>query len=154
MLYLPSLLQSVFLKMNSNNKLGCSGAIRAEVRRHESVQHTFNRLFKQFERVGDQQLRSGLKVYLHSIQGIVSFPLSTVVHCVYIKSEHSNMSFRFLCAQTELIILVGLCEFFTCSKKVRKLSHLYGKFCFIILNSGYRIKSVEIHHVVVYKPRT
>uniref|UniRef100_A0A674EUS1 ArfGAP with GTPase domain, ankyrin repeat and PH domain 2 n=1 Tax=Salmo trutta TaxID=8032 RepID=A0A674EUS1_SALTR len=55
-------------KMNSSNKLAQSSAIRAEVKRHESVQNTINKLFKQFERVGDQQLRSGLKVYLHSIQ--------------------------------------------------------------------------------------
>ncbi|XP_045065402.1 arf-GAP with GTPase, ANK repeat and PH domain-containing protein 2 isoform X7 [Coregonus clupeaformis] len=54
--------------MNSSNKLAQSIAIRAEVKRHESVQNTINKLFKQFERVGDQQLRSGLKVYLHSIQ--------------------------------------------------------------------------------------
>uniref|UniRef100_A0A8C7RAK7 ArfGAP with GTPase domain, ankyrin repeat and PH domain 2 n=1 Tax=Oncorhynchus mykiss TaxID=8022 RepID=A0A8C7RAK7_ONCMY len=54
--------------MNSSNKLSQSSAIRAEVKRHESVQNTINKLFKQFERVGDQQLRSGLKVYLHSIQ--------------------------------------------------------------------------------------
>uniref|UniRef100_A0A674EUB5 ArfGAP with GTPase domain, ankyrin repeat and PH domain 2 n=1 Tax=Salmo trutta TaxID=8032 RepID=A0A674EUB5_SALTR len=54
--------------MNSSNKLAQSSAIRAEVKRHESVQNTINKLFKQFERVGDQQLRSGLKVYLHSIQ--------------------------------------------------------------------------------------
>ncbi|KAM9505005.1 arf-GAP with GTPase, ANK repeat and PH domain-containing protein 1-like isoform 9-T9 [Salvelinus alpinus] len=54
--------------MNSSNKLAQSSAIRAEVKRHESIQNTINKLFKQFERVGDQQLRSGLKVYLHSIQ--------------------------------------------------------------------------------------
>ncbi|XP_064778379.1 arf-GAP with GTPase, ANK repeat and PH domain-containing protein 2-like isoform X2 [Oncorhynchus masou masou] len=54
--------------MNSSNKLSQSSVIRAEVKRHESVQNTINKLFKQFERVGDQQLRSGLKVYLHSIQ--------------------------------------------------------------------------------------
>uniref|UniRef100_A0A674AMF6 ArfGAP with GTPase domain, ankyrin repeat and PH domain 2 n=1 Tax=Salmo trutta TaxID=8032 RepID=A0A674AMF6_SALTR len=55
-------------KMNSSNKLSQSSAIRAEVKRHESVQNTINKLFKQFDRVGDQQLRSGLKVYLHSFQ--------------------------------------------------------------------------------------
>uniref|UniRef100_A0A667YX74 ArfGAP with GTPase domain, ankyrin repeat and PH domain 2 n=1 Tax=Myripristis murdjan TaxID=586833 RepID=A0A667YX74_9TELE len=54
--------------MNSNSKSVNSIAIKAEVKRHESVQSAINRLFKQFERVGDQQLRSGLKVYLHSIQ--------------------------------------------------------------------------------------
>uniref|UniRef100_A0A4W5RA67 ArfGAP with GTPase domain, ankyrin repeat and PH domain 2 n=1 Tax=Hucho hucho TaxID=62062 RepID=A0A4W5RA67_9TELE len=54
--------------MTSSNKLSQSSAIRAEVKRHESIQNTINKLFKQFERVGDQQLRSGLKVYLHSIQ--------------------------------------------------------------------------------------
>uniref|UniRef100_UPI003AAAD497 arf-GAP with GTPase, ANK repeat and PH domain-containing protein 2 isoform X1 n=1 Tax=Centroberyx gerrardi TaxID=166262 RepID=UPI003AAAD497 len=54
--------------MNSNSKSVNSTAIKAEVKRHESVQNAINRLLKQFERVGDQQLRSGLKVYLHSIQ--------------------------------------------------------------------------------------
>ncbi|XP_014002388.1 arf-GAP with GTPase, ANK repeat and PH domain-containing protein 2 [Salmo salar] len=54
--------------MNSSNKLSQSSAIRAEVKRHESVQNTIKKLFKQFDRVGDQQLRSGLKVYLHSFQ--------------------------------------------------------------------------------------
>uniref|UniRef100_A0A4W5NWS1 ArfGAP with GTPase domain, ankyrin repeat and PH domain 2 n=1 Tax=Hucho hucho TaxID=62062 RepID=A0A4W5NWS1_9TELE len=38
------------------------------VMRHENVQNNFAKLFKQLERVDDQQLRSGLKVYLHSIQ--------------------------------------------------------------------------------------
>lgn len=46
-----------------------SAAIKAEVKRHDSVQKAINRLAKQFERVADQQLCSGLKVYLHSIQG-------------------------------------------------------------------------------------
>ncbi|CAB1315138.1 unnamed protein product, partial [Coregonus sp. 'balchen'] len=54
--------------MNSSNKLSLSSAIRAEVRRHETVKNNFAKLFKQLERVDDQQLRSGLKVYLHSIQ--------------------------------------------------------------------------------------
>uniref|UniRef100_A0A3P8ZMR6 ArfGAP with GTPase domain, ankyrin repeat and PH domain 2 n=1 Tax=Esox lucius TaxID=8010 RepID=A0A3P8ZMR6_ESOLU len=52
--------------MNSNNKLAQSTAIRSEVKRHESVQNTINKLFKQLERVNDQQLRSGLKIYLHT----------------------------------------------------------------------------------------
>ncbi|XP_038871099.1 arf-GAP with GTPase, ANK repeat and PH domain-containing protein 1-like [Salvelinus namaycush] len=54
--------------MNSSNKLSLSNAIRAEVRRHETVQNNFAKVFNQLERVDDQQLRSGLKVYLHSIQ--------------------------------------------------------------------------------------
>ncbi|XP_045561368.1 arf-GAP with GTPase, ANK repeat and PH domain-containing protein 1 isoform X4 [Salmo salar] len=54
--------------MNSSNKLSLSNAIRAEVRRHETVQNNFAKVFSQLERVDDQQLRSGLKVYLHSIQ--------------------------------------------------------------------------------------
>uniref|UniRef100_A0A3Q0R8D3 ArfGAP with GTPase domain, ankyrin repeat and PH domain 2 n=1 Tax=Amphilophus citrinellus TaxID=61819 RepID=A0A3Q0R8D3_AMPCI len=45
-----------------------SAAIKAEIKRHDSLQTAINRLAKQFERVQDQQLRSGLKVYLHSIQ--------------------------------------------------------------------------------------
>ena len=55
--------------MNSFGKSALSNAIKAEVKRHQSLQNTINRLFKQFERVEDPQLRSGLKVYLHSIQG-------------------------------------------------------------------------------------
>ncbi|KAM6982087.1 arf-GAP with GTPase, ANK repeat and PH domain-containing protein 2 isoform 4-T4 [Tautogolabrus adspersus] len=54
--------------MSSNIKSVNSIAIKAEIKRHDSLQTAINRLFKQFERVGDQQLRSGLKVYLHSIQ--------------------------------------------------------------------------------------
>lgn len=54
--------------MTSNSKSVNSTAIKAEIKRHESLQSAINRLSKQFERVADQQLRSGLKVYLHSIQ--------------------------------------------------------------------------------------
>ncbi|XP_035239339.1 arf-GAP with GTPase, ANK repeat and PH domain-containing protein 1-like isoform X6 [Anguilla anguilla] len=54
--------------MNSNVKITQSSAIRAEVKRHDTLKNTINRLFKQLERVGDEQLRSGLKLYLHSIQ--------------------------------------------------------------------------------------
>lgn len=60
--------------MTSNNKSVNSTAIKAEIKRYESLQSAINRLSKQFERVQDQQLRSGLKVYLHSIQGKL-FPL-------------------------------------------------------------------------------
>uniref|UniRef100_A0A3Q1JL20 Uncharacterized protein n=1 Tax=Anabas testudineus TaxID=64144 RepID=A0A3Q1JL20_ANATE len=54
--------------MNNNSKSVNSTAIKAEIKRHESLQSAINRLFKQFERVQDQQLRSGLKVFLTSIQ--------------------------------------------------------------------------------------
>ncbi|XP_069383574.1 arf-GAP with GTPase, ANK repeat and PH domain-containing protein 2 isoform X5 [Paralichthys olivaceus] len=54
--------------MNSNSKSVNSTAIKLEIKRHESLQSAIIRLSKQFERVEDQQLRSGLKVYLHSIQ--------------------------------------------------------------------------------------
>lgn len=54
--------------MGSSGKSANSTAIRAEIKRHESLQSAINRLSKQFERVSDPQLRSGLKVYLHSIQ--------------------------------------------------------------------------------------
>ncbi|KTG31239.1 hypothetical protein cypCar_00018990 [Cyprinus carpio] len=57
--------------MNSTNKVTHSTAIRAEVRRHESLQKTINKFLKQLERVEDQQLRTGLKVFLHSIQEIL-----------------------------------------------------------------------------------
>nr|XP_055044783.1 arf-GAP with GTPase, ANK repeat and PH domain-containing protein 2 isoform X5 [Misgurnus anguillicaudatus] len=54
--------------MNSTIKVTNSTAIRAEVRRHESLQRTLNKFLKQLERVEDQQIRTGLKVFLHSIQ--------------------------------------------------------------------------------------
>ncbi|XP_056280116.1 arf-GAP with GTPase, ANK repeat and PH domain-containing protein 2 isoform X5 [Pseudoliparis swirei] len=54
--------------MNGSSKSVNSCAIKAEIKRHASLQSAINRLSKQFERVTDQQLRSGLKVYLHSIQ--------------------------------------------------------------------------------------
>lgn len=60
--------------MNNNSKSVNSTAIKAEIKRHESLQSAINRLFKQFERVQDQQLRSGLKVFLTSIQGKLFFP--------------------------------------------------------------------------------
>uniref|UniRef100_A0A6Q2YXF5 ArfGAP with GTPase domain, ankyrin repeat and PH domain 2 n=1 Tax=Esox lucius TaxID=8010 RepID=A0A6Q2YXF5_ESOLU len=50
------------------NNLTLSNAIRAEVHRHETMKNSFAKLFKQLERVDDLPLRSGLKVYLHSIQ--------------------------------------------------------------------------------------
>lgn len=59
--------------MNSTTKVTNSTAIRAEVRRHESLQKTINKFLKQLERVEDQQLRTGLKVFLHSIQGEPEF---------------------------------------------------------------------------------
>ena len=55
--------------MNSSVKGAHSSAIRAEVRRHDGVKNNINKLHKQLERVTDQQLRTGLKLYLHSIQG-------------------------------------------------------------------------------------
>ncbi len=61
--------------MNSNSKSVNSTAIKAEIKRHDSLQSALNRLSKQLDRVGDQQLRSGLKVYLHSIQGKLDFCL-------------------------------------------------------------------------------
>ncbi|XP_054912862.1 arf-GAP with GTPase, ANK repeat and PH domain-containing protein 2 isoform X5 [Poeciliopsis prolifica] len=54
--------------MTSNVKSAYSSAIKAEIKRYDSLQSAINRLFKQFERVENQTLRSGLKVYLHSIQ--------------------------------------------------------------------------------------
>ncbi|TWW56119.1 hypothetical protein D4764_08G0001060 [Takifugu flavidus] len=63
--------------MNNSSKPANSAAIKAEIKRHESLQNTINRLSRQLERVPDQQLRSGLKVYLHSIQGehMARFPV-------------------------------------------------------------------------------
>uniref|UniRef100_A0A8C6S8P4 ArfGAP with GTPase domain, ankyrin repeat and PH domain 2 n=1 Tax=Neogobius melanostomus TaxID=47308 RepID=A0A8C6S8P4_9GOBI len=56
------------VRMGSSGKSANSTAIKAEIKRHESLQSAINRLSKQFERVSDAQLRSGLKVYLHSLQ--------------------------------------------------------------------------------------
>lgn len=78
------------VKMNSNSKSVNSSAIKAEIKRHESVQSAINRLFKQFERVGDQQLRSGLKVYLHSIQG------KLLLYCHAIVHVHGALFFAFI----------------------------------------------------------
>lgn len=55
--------------MNNSMKLAQSTAIRVEVKRHENLKSSFGKLFKQLDRVQDPQLRSGLKVYLHSVQG-------------------------------------------------------------------------------------
>lgn len=66
---LDDFLKDQCVRMNNSNKSVNSAAIKGEIKRHESLQNTINRLSKQLERVPDQQLRSGLKVYLHSIQG-------------------------------------------------------------------------------------
>ncbi|KAL4646206.1 arf-GAP with GTPase, ANK repeat and PH domain-containing protein 1-like isoform X4 [Arapaima gigas] len=65
--------------MNSNPKLVLSTAIRTEVKRHENIKNTINKFFKQLERVGDLQLRNGLKMYLHGIQG--GFLCSSAAFC-------------------------------------------------------------------------
>lgn len=70
------------VRMNSNSKSVNSTAIKAEIKRHESLQSAINRLSKQFERVVDQQLRSGLKVYLHSIQGKLIFLQLSLWCCI------------------------------------------------------------------------
>lgn len=57
------------MNMHNSTKVVHSSAIRAEVKRHESLQSTFNKLLKHVERVDDQQLRTGLKVYIHGVQG-------------------------------------------------------------------------------------
>lgn len=54
--------------MNNSNKVAQSSAIRAEVKRHESLQKTFNKILKQLERVEDGQLKNGLKLYIQFVQ--------------------------------------------------------------------------------------
>lgn len=80
------------VRMNSNSKSPSSTAIKAEIKRHESLQSAINRLSKQFERVADQQLRSGLKVYLHSIQGKLRLSSSslwwTFVRCIWRRKQN------------------------------------------------------------------
>lgn len=66
---LHDFLKDPHVRMNSSSKSANSAAIKGEIKRHESLQNTINRLSKQLERVSDQQLRAGLKVYLHSVQG-------------------------------------------------------------------------------------
>ncbi|XP_060793566.1 arf-GAP with GTPase, ANK repeat and PH domain-containing protein 2 isoform X2 [Neoarius graeffei] len=56
------------MNMHNSTKVAHSSAIRAEVKRHESLQNTLNKVLKQLERVEDQQLRTGLKVYIHGVQ--------------------------------------------------------------------------------------
>lgn len=46
-----------------------ASAVKAEVRRYESLQKALARLSKQVERVEDEQVRLGLRVYLHSVEG-------------------------------------------------------------------------------------
>lgn len=75
-------------RMTSTSKSIYSSAIKAEVKRHESLQSAINRLSKQFERVVDQQLRSGLKVYLHSIQGESSFSEPTLLTLVFVRTYY------------------------------------------------------------------
>ncbi|XP_061684286.1 arf-GAP with GTPase, ANK repeat and PH domain-containing protein 2 isoform X2 [Syngnathoides biaculeatus] len=58
--------------MSGKSKLPNSAVIKAEVRRFESLYGAINRLSKQLERVADPQLRSGLKVYLRSIEVNIS----------------------------------------------------------------------------------
>lgn len=57
------------MNMHNSTKAAHSSAIRAEVKRHDSLQKTLIKVLKQLERVEDQQLRSGLKLYVHSVQG-------------------------------------------------------------------------------------
>ncbi|TSL61197.1 hypothetical protein Baya_6468 [Bagarius yarrelli] len=54
--------------MHNSTKLVHSSAIRAEVRRHDNIQKTLTKVLKQLERVDDQHLKTGLKVYIHSVQ--------------------------------------------------------------------------------------
>lgn len=62
-----------WMKMQNSTKAAHSSAIRAEVKRHESLQKTISKLLKQLERVEDQHLRTGLKVYIHGVQGESTF---------------------------------------------------------------------------------
>lgn len=108
-----------------SSKSATSAAIKAEIRRHDSLQSSINRLSKQFERVADQQLRSGLKVYLHSIQGKPSLrhsadsPADSLIwfsRCVHVflhgkQGRHSELV---MCAKvTEIFLRHSLCLFFT-----------------------------------------
>lgn len=58
--------------MSNSTKVAHSSAIRTEVKRHENLQNTLRKVLKQLERVEDQQLKTGLKVYIHSIQALCS----------------------------------------------------------------------------------
>uniref|UniRef100_A0A8C5DTG0 Arf-GAP with GTPase, ANK repeat and PH domain-containing protein 1-like n=1 Tax=Gouania willdenowi TaxID=441366 RepID=A0A8C5DTG0_GOUWI len=56
--------------MTSSSRSVASAAIKAEIKRHECVQNAISRLSKQCERVQDQQIRSGLKLFFFS-QGVL-----------------------------------------------------------------------------------
>lgn len=108
-----------------SSKSVISTAIKAEIRRHESLQSSINRLSKQLERVADQQLRSGLKLYLHSIQGKPSLRhsadspadsliwFSRRVH-VFLHDKQDKHSQLVMCVKvTEIFLRHSLCLFFT-----------------------------------------
>lgn len=67
----------------NKTKVAQSNAIRVEVKRHENLKNSFAKLFKQLDRVQDEQLRSCLKVYLHSVKGRL-----TVVRYTILASGH------------------------------------------------------------------
>ncbi|XP_061076041.1 arf-GAP with GTPase, ANK repeat and PH domain-containing protein 2 isoform X2 [Conger conger] len=49
-------------------KVSHSSAIRAEVKRHETMKKSITKLFKQLDKIEDEQLRVGLKLCLHGVQ--------------------------------------------------------------------------------------
>lgn len=103
--------------MNSNSKSVTSTAIKAEIKRYESLQSTINRLSKQFERVGDQQLRSGLKVYLHSIQG------KLISRCCNFCFMHDGGNACITCVLQFIFWLLGRAWKLLCSISVQILPH-------------------------------
>lgn len=67
--------------MSSTIKVTNSTAIRAEVKRHESLQNTLNKFLRQLEKVEDPQIRTGLKVFLHSVQGELADRFKSQTYC-------------------------------------------------------------------------
>lgn len=66
-------------------------AVKAEVRRYESLQKALARLAKQVDRVEDEQVRSGLRVYLHSVEGKPTPRPAASASCANINRKESKV---------------------------------------------------------------
>lgn len=70
--------------MSGNGKsLHSAAPIKAEVKRYQALCGAIGRLSKQLERVSDPQLRSGLRVYLRSIEGKTLFNTLFIYSCAF-----------------------------------------------------------------------
>uniref|UniRef100_A0AAY4D878 Small monomeric GTPase n=1 Tax=Denticeps clupeoides TaxID=299321 RepID=A0AAY4D878_9TELE len=60
--------------MSGRRRVADSACVRAEVKRHDGLTTSISRLFRLLEKVEDERVRSGLKVYLHSVHDIRAGP--------------------------------------------------------------------------------